>query len=800
MRKENLYIAFLFLGIAVIYFAPVVFSSQTFASRDLYNFFTPRRFFAAESIRSGSIPLWNPYLASGVPFLANHQSSLFYPLSIFYYVLPFQVGLKYFIIVHYYLAGLFMFFLMRHWRYDCPSSITAGIVFMFGGYMISILDNLAFLTSAIWLPLIVLFFDRSLRGGQIRYSILTGIIIGIQILGGDASCYILSTFLFMVAYLLYYLFTEKGVSIREQGKILCLFPLAWVIGIGVSAIQIVPFIEFLFHSTRMEGLTYEAITKWSYNPLELLQLLVPYVFGTTVPMCRWFGQFWLDTLYIGVFPLVLVMGALSWSRNRFTFFLLLIILFSLFMAFGKYNPLMYWFTSVPGIDRIHYPVKYLFLTGFALAVLSGRGFSLLFEKIGGGHRMKPFILCLCGVNLLFIALLLVGFLMEDTLFTLFAARYPQTLFHEIVGAGASFLAVFKGYSFFVMLLVSVSLFLVLTAQKNMSIRSAKVLVIIIVLADLMFLGKPKDPLIASSLYTKPNDLVTTLKADPSHFRVFSLAYITFGGFMHIPETPFSSVFTTLKSFMMPNLSLLFHIETVDEYAALLVKRYYALFNPVKEYFRLEKKESGQGNYCKTLLNLLNVKYLISSFSLTDNDFKLVQGGKVKLYENRGVLPRAYAVPTVKVLEDDEEVLKVIERGDFNFRESLLITRGEYTKVENAYHKENGLLPNNFKGKVKILKYSPNQVEIETNGNDSGFLVLADNFYPGWDVYVNGREETVLRVNYNLRGVALPRGMNRVTFTFDPVSFRMGASLTLITLLTCMCFLLPSRKGKGKITA
>jgi hypothetical protein len=603
----------------------------------------------------------------------------------------------------------------------------------------------------------------------------------------------------MGAYLLYYLITEEGFTIRQQGKIIWFFPFAWVIGIGVSAIQIVPFIEFLFHSTRMEGLSYEGITKWSYNPLELLQLLVPYVFGTTVPMCRWFGQLWLDTLYIGVFPLVLVIGALCWSRNKFTFFMLLIMLFSLLMALGKYNPLAYWFTSVPGINRIHYPVKYLFLTGFALAVLSGRGFSVLFEKIGGGHSMKTFILCLCGVNLFFIALLVIGFFMEDTLFNLFATHYPQTLFHEIVGVGPSFLAVFQGYSLFVMLLLSVSLFLVLTVQKKISRGSAKVLVIIIVLADLMFLGKPKDPLIASSLYTEPNEVITALKADVSHFRIFSLSYITFGGFMHIPGTPFSSVFTTLKSFMMPNLSLLFHIETVDEYAALLVTRYYALFNPVKEFFRLGEKEPSQDKYCKTLLNLLNVKYLISSFSLTDKDFKLVRGGKVKLYENRGVLPRAYAVPTVRVLKDDEEVLNVIKRVDFNPREALLITRGEYEKVEKDFHKEKGLLPNNFKGYVKILKYSPNQVEIETSGNDSGFLVLADNFYPGWDVYVNGREETVLRVNYNFRGVALPRGKNRVTFTFDPVSFRIGASLTLITLLTCMYFLLYSRKGKEKIT-
>ena len=160
------------------------------------------------------------------------------------------------------------------------------------------------------------------------------------------------------------------------------------------------------------------------------------------------------------------------------------------------------------------------------------------------------------------------------------------------------------------------------------------------------------------------------------------------------------------------------------------------------------------------------------------------------------MPRAYAVPAVRVLEDDEEVLQAIEKVHFNPWESVLITRGEYEKVENDSHKENGLLPNNFKGKVKILKYFPNQVEIETNGNDSGFLVLADNFYPGWEVYVNGREETVLRVNYNLRGVALPRGKNKVTFRFDPMSFKIGASITLCTLLASILFLLLS-EGKAK---
>ena len=184
MKKDTIVIAVFLLSITIINFSPVIFSEQTFASRDIYNFFNPRRFFAAETIKSGEIPLWNPYLASGVPFLANLQSSIFYPLSVIYYVLPFQVGFKYFIILHYYLAGIFMFLLMRRWKYDTYSSLIAGVVFMFSGYMISILDNVAFLTSAVWLPLIILFYDCYLRDRKPRYLIITGAVIALQILGG----------------------------------------------------------------------------------------------------------------------------------------------------------------------------------------------------------------------------------------------------------------------------------------------------------------------------------------------------------------------------------------------------------------------------------------------------------------------------------------------------------------------------------------------------------------------------------------------------------------------------------------
>jgi hypothetical protein len=795
MKKGNILIAAFLFCITIIYFYPVILSNQTFASRDIYNFFTPRRFFAAENIRSGNIPLWNPYLASGVPFLANLQSSIFYPLSVIYYILPFQLGFKYFIILHYYLAGLFMFLLMREWRYDTYSSLISSIVFMFGGYMISILDNVAFLTAAVWLPLILLFFDRSLKEKKLRYLIVTGIIIGLQILGGDVSSYVFSTFIIMSIYLLYYLITDRTLSTKERGKVISFLPLAWMIGISLAAIQLIPFMEFLSYSTRVEGFSYEKITKWSFHPWELIQLLIPYFFGSTVPMCRWFGQFWLDTFYIGIIPLLLVIFSLCCSRNKFKYFLLIIIFLSLFLAFGKYNPLFRWFKYIPGINMLHYPVKFLFLAGFSLALMSGMGCSSLFAKLENNKGIKGFTIFLFIMNLVFITTFLIGFFMEEKLFSLFSNIYPHTLFYKIVGVESSFLAIFKGYSWFVILLTTVSVLLILTIRSKIAVRTSKAIIITIVLIDLIFLGKPKDNIIESSLYNTPNETVALLKSDSSHFRIFSLSYITFGGFMNIPKTPFAEVFRTLQSFMMPNLSVFFHIDTINEYAAILIKRYYLLFSPVREFFRLDQMESWQMNYCKEILSLLNVKYVISSFSLRDKDFKLISGGKVKIYENLKVLPRAYLVPKAIMLKDDEEVLNALQEVNFNPRKSILITEGEYEKARSNFPIEENLSVNAFRGKVKILKYSNNFVEIESEGNDSSFLVLADNYYPGWKVYVNSREQNTLRVNYNLRGVILPRGQNRVLFSFDPLSFKIGASISLLTLIGIIIFFLIRRRVK-----
>src|SRR5215467_1702325 len=54
---------------------------------DLVTSFYPYRTLAARSAREWTLPLWNPYMLSGAPFLASAQSALFYPPNFLFYVL-----------------------------------------------------------------------------------------------------------------------------------------------------------------------------------------------------------------------------------------------------------------------------------------------------------------------------------------------------------------------------------------------------------------------------------------------------------------------------------------------------------------------------------------------------------------------------------------------------------------------------------------------------------------------------------------------------------------------------------------
>ncbi|TET99513.1 MAG: hypothetical protein E3J29_02630, partial [Dehalococcoidia bacterium] len=104
--------------IAVAFFWPLVFAGQWIprGGGDLVSFLWPMYRFAARSLRAGVIPLWNPYLYSGAPFVADNQSGVFYPINLLTFALfgePSYGTMEALGVFHVWLAGVNMFALAR---------------------------------------------------------------------------------------------------------------------------------------------------------------------------------------------------------------------------------------------------------------------------------------------------------------------------------------------------------------------------------------------------------------------------------------------------------------------------------------------------------------------------------------------------------------------------------------------------------------------------------------------------------------------------------------------------------------
>src|SRR5439155_16216762 len=90
-----------------------------------------------ESIERREVPLWNPYIFAGVPFLAAGQHSALYPFSIIYYVLPLDKAYGWFTVSQLWLAGVFMFLFMRGLGVGRFGALIAAIAYQMSGFFIA---------------------------------------------------------------------------------------------------------------------------------------------------------------------------------------------------------------------------------------------------------------------------------------------------------------------------------------------------------------------------------------------------------------------------------------------------------------------------------------------------------------------------------------------------------------------------------------------------------------------------------------------------------------------------------------
>src|SRR3989344_5549794 len=152
---------------------------------DQIRIFYPERTFTNEMLANNTIPLWNPYIFAGTPFLANFQSAIFYPLNILYFFLPQIIAWSFLLFIQPIMALFFMYLFLSLFRLAKPAVWLGIIAFGFSGFMLVwSQENAVVAQSALWLPLVLFGIEGYLKNKKFWYYCIAVVALACSLLGG----------------------------------------------------------------------------------------------------------------------------------------------------------------------------------------------------------------------------------------------------------------------------------------------------------------------------------------------------------------------------------------------------------------------------------------------------------------------------------------------------------------------------------------------------------------------------------------------------------------------------------------
>lgn len=770
-KNERRPLAVLFL-LALVYFLPALLKGNALVlsgeGTDTWSQFYFWRSFGFGMLARGELPLWNPYSFSGAPFIAGVQSAIFYPLNVLFLLFdaPFAINLS--IALHCFLASLFTYLFARYLAVSRAGALLSGITFAYGApYFLHIYAGHLPLLSGMWMPLMFLASEAFLRHKKMIYAVLGGVALSMEILAGNPQY----SFYSAIAVSLY--LSLRLIFDREYKRAPCyLAGLALMIAtaISLSAIQLAPTLELGRHSVR-NNLTYEWVSLFSLPPESLITLLLPDFFGDALTLPYWGKNYlWETSLYPGLAPLVLGAAAVLYDRSRPVKIFAAIAAAALVLAFGKYTPLLkVLYDYVPGFNLFRGLSKFIFVFSFAWAMLAGYGLARLaeraeadlpkFRRLAYGILAAAIFLTLLGGSVM------LDFAHARELWTSLVHGYDRGADNYLGGSliNAFFPASFHAFLFILFKIAAVLAFLgglclIFVEFARFPIRLFIVAVLVLTAFDLWTFGARYLVGFKPERLSMDRELKAFLAGDKELFRIAS------------PQSSLS------------NVGLLEGIENVGGYDQLTLKSYNEFVN-FSQGLSIDKPTPAMAiTRSSPLLDLLNARYYVlePAMSLERPGFHLAfRNSRYKVYRNDAALPRSYIVHDAKVVEGRDAALRALAGPAFKPASQAVVAEaidglpGDPALQSPA---------------PTIVAHAPNRVVIRAEAKAAGLLVLADVFYPGWKAFVDGGETPIYRVNYVVRGVFLPKGEHTVEFRYDPMSFKIGAAVTLASLMIVLVFL------------
>ncbi len=382
----------LLLGLLLLFFNKMIFSNLILARGDTFLYFYPYWEMAADAIQAGRVPLWNPYIFMGAPFVANSQVGFFYPLNWPVWLLfetPYAVKVS--IILHIFIAAWGAYLAgERALGLERQSALLTAVLFAFGGYYTAQIEHINQMQGLAWLPwfLVVLTYagDEKVSSNFIvvaKTAVGLTLLFVLQFLAGHTQTVFISIVMVVVwsfAKLLNYHLnaqSEDGLLFRfSYFRYRSRIPFALVIGGGlaglVTAIQLLPTYQLSQLSSRFGGLTINEVLSFSLHPLLLSRSLLPAINQSL------FTEY---TAFVPGAALILaVIGGWQWRRWRGVSPAISLVIVGLFFGLGQFNPLNWLIMRLPGFSLFRVPARFMILYALGVALLAGLGWQIVQDR------------------------------------------------------------------------------------------------------------------------------------------------------------------------------------------------------------------------------------------------------------------------------------------------------------------------------------------------------------------------------------------------------------------------------------
>jgi len=728
---------------------------------DVLRMIFPWKEFATDSLKNGQIPLWNPYNFSGTPFLANFQNGFFYPLNLLFLLFSKLDAWTLYILSQPFLSALFTYLFLKELRVSKISSVFGGLVFAFSSYMVVWMEYGNIGHSIIWLPFLLFLTEKLINKKSIGYSIFFVSALTLSILAGyiQTSLYL---FIFSLIYMLFRLHQEKKLKPKTLLHLSSLF----ILPVFISSIQLFPTIELFLYSAR-EAYSVDAISKLLIPPMNIVTIFAPDFFGNPATRNYFLEGTYIERVsYIGVIPILFFVLAIGKKVPKIFWFFLVSCATVLLLSFN--NPISFFLYSfkIPVLST-GVPTRIMHLFGFSAAICSAIGFDIWLKQ--KNIRILPQTTILSAVYIiLWFSVLLIPKIESN----------PQLLQNLLISKRNLILPTFMLLS---------GLCLLVTSRFIGRKHFLAFVFIALLLFEQFYFFRKITPFSPKEFFYPQTSVLSKLKEIQGLERMWGFE----DGYMEANIQTHEKIFST------------------DGYDPLFIKRYAELVNSGKNgkiesvprsYVVIPSsfgKSLGDNHYRDVLLDLLGVKFILNKneslgkrnepdyLAFSQEEYSLIyQKPPWQIYRNNDALPRFFLTDSFVVEKDKEKIISRLYDDKRNAK-TVILEEDLNIPIQKG------------KGKVKLIKYSPNKINFSVDTQSNNILFMSDNFFPGWTVFIDDNVGRIYRANYSFRAVPVPKGKHTVIFSYNPKPFYIGVSVTLATIMVIMLYIAINRmRGKN----